>query len=242
MSKRFFDTEVFLRPWFRQLNPRLKCLWLYFLSRCDLAGVIDMDWELASFSIGSKVSPEDLKEMNGNIVKLESGKYFIPGFISFQYGQLKDHSNPHKAVLKAMAANGIEYIDGNPRVDQGLAKGCLTLLDQDQDKDQDKDQDQDKDCKAKSGDMGYDSLFSQNLIPEPLAHDSFKAAWTLWDAHRKEKKKPLTLTSVKMQLKDLERMGRHGAIKAIEHSISNGWQGIFSPNQQKTQASQASNI
>ena len=107
MSKRFFDTEMYLRPWYRSLSPRLKCLWMFILARCDMAGVIDMDWELASFSIGDKVSAEDLKAMNGNIAVLESGKLFVPEFIRFQYGQLTDKSSVHRGVMKALHSHGI---------------------------------------------------------------------------------------------------------------------------------------
>jgi len=131
MSKRFFDTEMVLRPWYRSLTPRLKALWVFMLSRCDLAGVIDMDWGLASFAIGEPVSASDISAMDGNAVVLESGRLFIPGFVAFQYGELSEVSRPHISVLKTLSSHGIPY----PIDVKGLPKGIETLKDKDKDKD-----------------------------------------------------------------------------------------------------------
>ena len=55
------------------------------------------------------------------------------------------------------------------------------------------------------------------------------AAWDEWVAYRQEQKKPVSERSAKMSLKELEKMGVTRAIAAINHSIANGWQGIFEP-------------
>jgi len=50
MSKRFTDsTKWASKPWFRKLSPNAKLLWLYICDTCDVAGVIDLDLEMASF-------------------------------------------------------------------------------------------------------------------------------------------------------------------------------------------------
>lgn len=66
-------------------------------------------------------------------------------------------------------------------------------------------------------------------IPEDLNTEEFNEIWDMWICHRTEKKKPLTATSTAMQLKKLQKMGQKRAIRAIEHSIANGWTGIFEP-------------
>jgi uncharacterized protein YdaU (DUF1376 family) len=65
----------------------------------------------------------------------------------------------------------------------------------------------------------------------PFADEDFASAWADWCQHRKEKKKPVTPTSAKLQLQELEDMGVDRAIKAIDHSIAKGYQGIFEPSQ-----------
>jgi len=67
-------------------------------------------------------------------------------------------------------------------------------------------------------------------IPPELLGDDFKEAWSKWESHRKEIKKPLTPTSTAQQLKKLATMGKHRAIQAIIESIRQGWVGIFEPH------------
>ncbi len=66
-------------------------------------------------------------------------------------------------------------------------------------------------------------------FPPELSGDDFNEAWSKWETHRKEIKKPLTPTSTAQQLKDLATMGKARSIEAIFHSIAKGWQGIFEP-------------
>ena len=63
----------------------------------------------------------------------------------------------------------------------------------------------------------------------PFPSEAFSQAWQMWEQHRKEKKKPLTPTSVTKQFEELLAMGEKRAIAAINHSITRGWQGIFEP-------------
>jgi hypothetical protein len=61
----------------------------------------------------------------------------------------------------------------------------------------------------------------------PFDSEAFAEAWKSWVAHRIEKKKPLTPTSLKQQLTDLTEMGEQRAVAALQWSIRNGWTGIF---------------
>jgi hypothetical protein len=63
-------------------------------------------------------------------------------------------------------------------------------------------------------------------IPAALDSPEFRAAWADWYQHRLDIKKPLTLTSTRQQIKDLESWGIKRAIAAIRHTISKGWQGL----------------
>ena len=64
-------------------------------------------------------------------------------------------------------------------------------------------------------------------IPASLDHPSFISAWNDYRQHRKEIKKPLTPTAEKRQLARMEKLGLDRAIAATEHSIAQGWRGIF---------------
>lgn len=62
-----------------------------------------------------------------------------------------------------------------------------------------------------------------------LPHRSprFATAWAEWVQHRREKKDPLTPTTVRKQLRTLAELAEPQAIACIEHSIGNGWLGLF---------------
>lgn len=65
-------------------------------------------------------------------------------------------------------------------------------------------------------------------IPEPLAsHDGFKDAWSRWLRHRKGQ---LTAETKKSQLGKAVRRGAQWTIEAIDHSIANGWSGVWHPD------------
>lgn len=70
----------------------------------------------------------------------------------------------------------------------------------------------------------------------PLPHGPrFKEAWENWVKHRSEIRKKLTPTSTKAQLKKLGEMPEARAVAMIEHTISNGWQGLREPEPPKGQ-------
>jgi len=55
----------------------------------------------------------------------------------------------------------------------------------------------------------------------------FKKAWLGWEAYRKEKRKPLTKTTIVLQLKDMTALSEKDAIDTIAQSMRNGWLGLF---------------
>ena len=64
------------------------------------------------------------------------------------------------------------------------------------------------------------------MFPNSLNTAEFKAAWSTWVAHRVEIKKKLTPTSVRLQLKHLEKIGVVRAIASIEYTVAKGWEGL----------------
>jgi hypothetical protein len=67
----------------------------------------------------------------------------------------------------------------------------------------------------------------EETLELPFGSPEFSEAWNRWNAHRNEKKKKLTKGTAKMQLKKLEGIGEARAIRAIDHSITHGWMGLF---------------
>jgi hypothetical protein len=106
--KRFIASETWDQSWFRKLTPQMKSFWFYLLLKVDCSGVWEPDFELASFVIGGKVVESDMSQFGDRVLKLASGKWWLTGFIRFQYGELSESCGPHKAVFKMIAKNGLE--------------------------------------------------------------------------------------------------------------------------------------
>ena len=74
MAKRFIDTKMWDKAWFRKLSPKNKLIWLYLLTRCDHAGIWDADWDLAEFMIGEWVDYDSLPDEIKNKMKYRQGE------------------------------------------------------------------------------------------------------------------------------------------------------------------------
>jgi hypothetical protein len=79
------------------------------------------------------------------------------------------------------------------------------------------------------------SITASAVIPLPpnLDTEEFRPLWEDWKRHRSEIHKPLTASSTKLQLAKLDGWGQSRAIAALKHSIANGWQGIFEPEEKR---------
>lgn len=73
------------------------------------------------------------------------------------------------------------------------------------------------------------SLNIKTPLPPSLNTPDFEAAWQRWQQHRREIGKKLTPTTAELQLQKLSAIGAQRAVAAINHSIRNGWQGLFEP-------------
>jgi len=125
MAKRFIDTSIWNKQWYRKLGAAEKVAWLYLLTSCDAVGVWDADLELAEFSIGSKVDWEALRTAaNGNIEVLENGKWWVVDFCKYQHGDLISHRNsgPVRSYISLLSKHGLLE-----RVEEQFANSCQTV-------------------------------------------------------------------------------------------------------------------
>ena len=129
--KRFFDTAIWDKPWYRKLPPKNKVAWAYLTAKCDNVGVWVPDFEAAEFFIGETVDwDEFIASTNGNVKVLDSGKWWLTDFVTFQYGTLSDACKPHLSYIALLKKH---------RLWKGYRKGINTLQDKDKDKDLEKD-------------------------------------------------------------------------------------------------------
>ena len=99
MAKRFTDTEKYRDPWFMDLSPTLKLLWLYICDNCDSLGVFKINVRLMEFETGAYVDVEDLKQFGTRLVWISEEKVWLPKFIPFQYGNLSPRNAAHRSIM-----------------------------------------------------------------------------------------------------------------------------------------------
>lgn len=131
MAKRMTATEKWDDPFFFDLSPENKLIWIYLLDKCNHAGVIEFSERLASFATGLELkSANILQVFKSRIEVLESGKWFIKKFIDFQYGELSDTNRTHVSVKNILIKEGVIKPLTSP-----LQGGKDTITDKDKDKD-----------------------------------------------------------------------------------------------------------
>lgn len=129
MSKRFTDTDKWKKPFIRGLQGPYKLLWMYILDDCDHAGIWQVDFEVARIRIGESVDYDNAAYLFGERVKIISKfKWFIPDFISFQYGELSEKNRLHLSVLNILSKYKVGPSKGlispqGTRQGQGVGQG-----------------------------------------------------------------------------------------------------------------------
>ena len=142
-KKRFVDCDIWGKKWFRELPPKTKLFYFYMITKCDHAGMYDVDLELAAFQIGMPISSADINKILKHIKMVKEDKWHIKGFVDFQYGELKDTNNAHISVIKILNKYGI----------LGADEGLTSSSQADQYKDKDKDKDKVKEKEKMNPDI-----------------------------------------------------------------------------------------
>lgn len=82
----------------------------------------------------------------------------------------------------------------------------------------------------KKGKKGRKKEVSAAIPPLLESSMVFLELWGKWLEHRKQIRKTLSVATQERQLKKLSDMGLSRAVSALEHSLDQGYQGIFEPN------------
>lgn len=220
LMKRFTETVKWRDPWFRRLSPTAKLLWLYATDNCSNIGVIEIDWDALKFDFGCAVTEKHLDELGDRIQVVGGGKYFIPKFIRFQYGELSDACPAHRPIFKAISQHqldrvALDYRYPSDRVAIPYRNGM--------EKDKDKEEGVQGETEKRS------TIKNSTVIPETLDTPEFRAAWVMWLEHLSQKRKPPTLHAQDLQLRTLAAMGSAKAVTTIAYCIEHNWQGIYEP-------------
>lgn len=222
MGKRFTETSKWSDKWYRALSPTFKHAWNYLTDNCDGAGIIDLDRDLANFQIGEVVDWDAFLRTAGDRVHvIVKGKWWLPGFVPFQYGTLSPDCNAHKPVIAAL-----EKYSLTERVNEPFRYPSGRVQDKDQDKDKDKDKDQDKD-QDKEGGVGETKPAPE--LPPSIRTETMQAAVTDWLSYKRERRESYKPTGLKAFYGHLAAaVATHGEdviVTQIRKAMASGWKG-----------------
>lgn len=119
MAKRFIDTGLFDDSWFMGLSKDAKLLWIYLITKCDHAGIIDFNEKLCRVQTGIEKIDEAFKQLDNRCLTVRERYRFIPKFIYFQYPNFPNSNAKaqNSAISRLIEFNLIKQLDN----------GCLTL-------------------------------------------------------------------------------------------------------------------
>jgi hypothetical protein len=131
MSKRFIDTEIFCDSWFMDLSINAKLLYIYLITNCDHAGIIDFNLKLTKTQTGIEQLGKSWgslrQELGKSLIKLKDNYYYLTKFIKFQYpGFPKSKVNQQLGAIKRLKEFNL-WDEENQCINEELVKSCLTL-------------------------------------------------------------------------------------------------------------------
>lgn len=114
MAKRYFDSGKFDDPFYRKLSPELKCTYDYLQSKCNYAGILDIDVDDVNFKVGTReITYQLIKQtFKDKFIILDEQedklKIFMPRFIWWQYkNELMASNKVHRHVYELLKLEGI---------------------------------------------------------------------------------------------------------------------------------------
>ena len=123
MAKRFTDTTKWNEDWFLDLSNSHKLFWIYVCDNCDHAGIFKPNKIMFELLVGEKIDIVEfftiVNQEKVRILELNNGRWYITGFISFQYGgNLNENNRVHKSILALLIKNEITWVDeGKPKLE-----------------------------------------------------------------------------------------------------------------------------
>tara|TARA_B100001093_G_scaffold49800_1_gene42320 strand:- start:2513 stop:3115 length:603 start_codon:yes stop_codon:yes gene_type:complete len=117
VAKRFTDTTKWNEDWFLSLSTIEKLFWIYICDNCNHAGIYKPNKKMFEFLVSEKINTDKfLLNVNSDkerILILPNSRWYIKGFIEFQYGtRLNPSSKVHNSVLKLLNENNIKSGQG----------------------------------------------------------------------------------------------------------------------------------
>ena len=120
MAKRFIDTGLFDDNWFMDLSKDGKLLYLYIITKCSHAGLIEINERLCKFQTGVSDVKAAMKDLGNRLISVKEGFFFAPKFLFFQYPNFPNSKVfQQKTALEELTKLGL-FKDGQLTLQEGF--------------------------------------------------------------------------------------------------------------------------
>lgn len=224
MAKRFIDTGLFDDEWFSELSVDSKLFWVYYLTKCDHAGLLKYNKKLIEFQTGIKSIEKAVELIGDRLVRVNELLLFCPKFIQFQYpGFPKSKVLQQESAVKLLENAGLWDSETNYFKQSVKSQTTVTQV------------------LNKTIVIGNDNVIvngSDNVKAQKLnfkhKSESFKLAWDKWVEYRKQIKKPYkSAIAEQAALDKLGESSEQEAITMMNNSMAAQWQGLFELDKKK---------
>jgi hypothetical protein len=109
MGKRLTCTDKWKKKFIRGLPSAYKLLWFFVCDECNVAGIWEVDMEIACVKTGEALDEGEALRVFGDRVRVidDGKKWWVVDFIDFQYGGLKERSNTYRSVCELLRRYGL---------------------------------------------------------------------------------------------------------------------------------------
>lgn len=245
MAKRFIDTDLFDDEWFMNLPPEAKILWLYFITKCDHAGILKLNQTLAKVQTGIKDLTKVIEQLGNRIVTVNDNIFFVPKFIEYQYPDFpKSKVRQQASAIEILRKYDLIDNEGNIKYTINsyvtVNKELPNSYDNDNDNEYENEIDIDKkkeeseekkDLSAQTKKPTYASLFDKVLKEEGIQlPEGFYELILEWLKYKSEKGQTYKETGLKNLIIKIinDSGGNYDAAKnMIFYSVSNNYAGLY---------------
>ena len=136
MAKRFIDTGLFDDAWFMELSKDGKLLWIYAITKCDHAGILELNEKLCRFQTDIKDLAKTTEELGYRLQRVNEQLIFVPAFFKFQYPNFPERRfRAAESAFSRLIELGIdevklntylsvrEQLDKSYSISKGISKG-----------------------------------------------------------------------------------------------------------------------
>jgi len=228
MSKRFIDTGIFDDDWFMDLSKDAKILWLYFITKCDHAGMLRLNVKLCKVQTDVKDLAQTIKELGNRLVTVREQLFFIPKFIEFQYPGF-----PHSKARAQQSA--IEMLKKYNLLDEENLTVKIQLGNcYGNDNNNNNNNGNDKKKRERNYEDLFQKVISENSIILPEGFNDLLLEWLKYKSERGESYKETGMRKlISVFLKDTDG-NLTTARQMIDYSMSKNYAGLFKEKNNET--------